>query len=76
MYLIFEISALTFLQSCPKTTGEFHVLEVDPCTGTPVLVDIGTFVIPLSMYVLIKTHIKRVPVPISDIDAGVRIGSI
>ena len=61
------------LQSCPTKTGEFQILQVGPCTRIPISVDIGTFAILLSMYVLIKTYIKRVPITISDTDAGNRI---
>ena len=37
------------------------MLEVDPWTWGPNLADIGTFAVPLSMYVLLKIHIKWVP---------------
>ena len=56
--------------------GEFQTLEVDPWTQTPISLDIGTFAIPLSPYVLIKNHIKRVPIPSLDTDTGIRIGYI
>ena len=56
--------------------GGFQSLEVNPWTRTPILVDIGTFSIPLSIYVLIKIDIKRVTIPISDTDADIRIGYI
>ena len=38
---------------CHLMTGEFQILEVDPWTQTPILVDIGTFDIPLLTHVLI-----------------------
>ena len=56
--------------------GKFQISEVDPWTRTPILVDTGTFAIHLSMYVLIETHIKGVPIPRSDTDSGIRIGYI
>ena len=56
--------------------GELHISEIDPWTQTPILLDIGTFAIPLSTYTLIKPHIKWVPITISDTDAGIRIGYI
>ena len=51
------------------THGEFQILDVDPWTLTPILVNIGTFAVPLSTYVLIKHYIKGVPIPILDKDA-------
>ena len=56
--------------------GEFHILEVDTWTRTPISLDIGTFAIPLSMYVLIKNHIKRVPITSLDTYTRIRIGYI
>ena len=55
---------------------EFQILEVDPWTRTPISLDIGTVAIPLSMYVLIKNRIKRVPIPSLDTDTGIGIGYI
>ena len=49
--------------------AELDILEVDPWTRTPILVDSGTFAIPLSMY-------EWVPIPSSDTDKGIRIGCI
>ena len=42
----------------------------------PNFVDIGTFAILLPAYLLLKPHIKRLPIPSSDIDSGIRIGYI
>ena len=56
------------------SNGEFQILEVDPWIGTPILVDIGTFEVHLLTYVLIKYHLKGVPIPISDKDECIRIG--
>ena len=56
--------------------GNFHILQVDPWIRTPILVDIGSFTIPLSTNVMIKTQIKRITIPISDNDAGIRIDYI
>ena len=60
-------------QSALKTHGKFQIPEVDPRTWTPISINIGTFDIPLLMHVLIKPHIKRVEIPISDTNAGIRI---
>ena len=54
-------------------TSKFHILEVNPWTRTPIFLDVGTFYIPLSTYVLIKTHVKWVPIPRSDTYTGIRI---
>ena len=56
--------------------GEFQILEVDPWTRIPILVDIGTFAVPLRTYLLIKTDIKGVPIPSPDKDTCIRIGYI
>ena len=56
--------------------GKFQILEVDPWRRTPISVNIGTFVVPLSMYVLIKTNIKGVSILISYKDAFIMIGYI
>ena len=63
-----HISRITHLMIC-----EFHILEVNPWTWTPILVNIGTFSIPLSTYILIKTHIKGVPILSLDKDTSIRI---
>ena len=34
-------------------SGKFQILKVDPWTPNPILANIGTFVVPLLMYVLI-----------------------
>ena len=34
------------------TYSEFHISEVGRWTRTPILADIGTFVVPLSTYIL------------------------
>ena len=39
---------------------EFQILEVNCWTRTPIPAHIGTFVVPLSAYVLIENHIKGV----------------
>ena len=39
---------------------DLDILEVGPWTRSPISVDIGTFVVPLLTYVLIKPHIKGV----------------
>ena len=52
------------------------MLEVNPCTRTPVLADISTFAVPLSTYVLIETHIKEVWSTIYYKDAVLWIGFI
>ena len=52
------------------------MLEVDSWTRTLIPADIGTFVVPLSTYVLIETHIKVLPHTISDKDAVIRTGCI
>ena len=49
-----------------EVDGKLHILEVDPWTRTPILDYIGTFAVPLLMYVLIKTHIEGLPRHISD----------
>ena len=36
----------------------FHILEVNIWTQGPKLADIGTFVVPLLTYLLLKTHIN------------------
>ena len=51
--------------------GEFRILRL--ILG---LLDLGNFSIPLSSYVLIKPHTKQVPIPLSDIDTGIRIDYI
>ena len=56
--------------------GEFQILEVDPWTRIPILVDIGTFAVPLLTYALIKTHIKGVPIPSLYKYASISIGYI
>ena len=42
------------------TNGEFHILEDDHWTWTPISAYIGNFAVPLSTYVLTETHIKGV----------------
>ena len=54
-------------------SGKFHISEVDTWTRTPILANIGTFAVPLSIYVLIKAHIKGVQIPRLDKDACIRI---
>ena len=56
--------------------GEFHMFVVDPWIGSPILLNVGTLSIPLLTYVLIKTQIKRVPIPISDTNTGIMRGYI
>ena len=56
--------------------GEFHILEVDPWTQTQISINIGTFAITLLTYVLIKPHIKWVPIPTLVTDTGIWIGYI
>ena len=53
----------------PSLVGQFHILEVDPWTRTPILADIGTFEVPSLMYITIETQIKIVRRTISDKDA-------
>ena len=45
---------------------QLQILEVDPWTRTPILVDIGTFAVQLSTWLLIETHVKGVPHTRSD----------
>ena len=56
--------------------GKSQILVVDPWTRTPISADIGTFAVPLSTYILIKTHIKGVPSTISEKYTWMRIGLI
>ena len=54
------------MATCTKITMKatkdaFQILEVNLWTRAPNLADIGTFVVPILMYVLLKTHIKWVP---------------
>ena len=50
-------------------SGEFQISEVDPWTWTPIPTNIDTFIVPLSIYVLIKTHTIGVHINSSDKDA-------
>ena len=56
--------------------GELQISEVDHWARTPILADIGTFAVPLLMYVLIETHKKGVQSTRSDKDAMLWIGYI
>ena len=60
----------------PPDNGEFHISEVNPWTQTPISVGIGTFAVPLSTYILIKTQLKGVPTPSSYKEACIRTGHI
>ena len=40
------------------------------------MVNIGNFVVSLSTYVLLKTYIKGVPIPILDKEMGIMMGYI
>ena len=42
---------------------EIQIFKVDPWTRTPILANIEALAVPISMYVLIETHIKGVPAP-------------
>ena len=57
-------------------SGKFHISEVDRWTRTPISADIGTFVVPLSTYLLIEACIKRLHRTILDKDAVLWIGYI
>ena len=59
-----------------RQVGEFQIFEVDPWTHTTILVDIGTVVVPLLTYALIKTHIEGVPISSSDKYKGIMMFNI
>ena len=42
------------------TNGEFHILEDDHWTWTPISAYIGNFEVPLPTYILTETHTKGV----------------
>ena len=66
----------TIGQEIHKANGEFKISEVGCLTQTPISADVGTFVVPLSTYVCIETHIKGVCSTSSDKDAVIWIGFI
>ena len=54
----------------------FHLFEVNPWTQTPILANIGTFVVPLSTYLPLENQIKWVFRTSSEKDAVIWNGSI
>ena len=67
---IYDNSTVTF------DKGEFHIYEANPWTRTKISANIGTFVVPILMYVLIETNIKVVKRTSSDKKSVLWIGSI